>query len=220
MKSISEHRPDVVALTGGIASGKTTVSDLFAELGVPVVDTDVIARELVEPGQPLLSSIVSALGKELLDAYGRLKRRKLREMIFTSPEVRATLEGIMHPRIIQEAEQRILDLSSPYCLLVIPLRAESGNRESVDRVLVVDAETEIRIKRLMDRDGVARSEVEAALAAQASREQRLAIADDIIDNSGDRSSLPVRIAALHQRYLSLAKAWRNSTKTADTIPIG
>ena len=220
MTDSRERRPYVVGLTGGIASGKTTVTDLFGELGVPVVDTDEIARELVEPGQPLLSSIVSALGKELLDAYGRLKRRKLREMIFASPDVRATLERIMHPRIIQEAERQILALSAPYCLLVIPLLAESGNTGSLDRVLVIDADTETRIRRLMERDEMTREQVEAALAAQANRESRLAIADDIIDNSGAMSDLPARVAALHQRYLSLAEDWRNTPETAESVPIG
>lgn len=213
-------RPYVVALTGGIASGKSMVSDLFEELGVPVVDADVIARELVEPGQPLLSSIVGALGKELLDAYGRLKRRKLREMIFASPEIRATLEQIMHPRIIEEAERRIMAVTAPYCILVIPLLAESGSRGPVDRVLVVDAESEIRIKRLMARDGMSRKEVQAALAAQASRETRLAIADDIIDNSGDSSQLPTRVESLHQRYLTFAEDWINNAGSTDDIPVG
>lgn len=216
----SNGRPYVVAFTGGIASGKSTVSGLFAEHGVPIVDTDEIARELVEPGQPLLSSIVGALGKELLDAYGRLKRRKLREMIFASAETRATLEKIMHPRIIEEAERRILGLNTAYCLLVIPLLAESGNRGSVDRVLVIDADTETRIKRLMDRDGMTREQVQAALAAQASRETRLAMADDIIDNSGDVSALPARVAALHQRYLALAEEWNRNPVSSDAVPIG
>jgi dephospho-CoA kinase len=220
MAASNENRPYIVALTGGIASGKSTVSDLFAELGVPVVDTDEIARELVEPGQPLLASIVGALGKELLDAYGRLQRRKLRDMIFASPETRATLERIMHPKIIQEAEDRILELETPYCLLVIPLLAESGDRSSVDRVLVVDSDTETRIRRLMHRDGMSREEVEAALSAQANRETRLAIADDIIDNSGGMDGLPDRIAALHQRYLALANEWKNSLSRSSSLPIG
>jgi dephospho-CoA kinase len=214
------QRPYIVALTGGIASGKSTVSDLFAELGVPVVDTDKIARELVEPGQPLLASIVGALGKELLDAYGRLQRRKLREMIFASSETRSTLERIMHPKIIQEAEDRILRLDSPYCLLVIPLLAESGDRSSVDRVLVVDSDTETRTRRLMTRDAMTREEVEAALSAQASREARLSIADDIIDNSGEMDGLPERVRALHQRYLELAHEWRHAPRPPDSLPIG
>lgn len=223
MAASTSQRPFVIALTGGIASGKTTVSDLFAKRGVPVVDADVIARELVEPGQPLLASIVATLGKELLDAYGRLKRRKLRDMIFASPRVRAKLERIMHPRIIEEAERRIMELSEPYCLLVIPLLAESGGRGPVDRVLVVDTDTETRIKRLMKRDGVTREDVNAALAAQASREARLAIADDIIDNSGDPEALSAQVDALHQRYLSMAEEWRNrSTAPAqpESAPIG
>lgn len=220
MAAADVKRPYVVALTGGIGSGKTTVSDLFAEQGVPIVDTDVIARELVAPGQPLLASIVSALGQELLDAYGRLKRRKLREMIFTSAETRATLESLMHPRILEEAERQILALTSPYCILVIPLLAESGNHDSTDRVLVVDADTPSRAERLAARDGMTRSQIEAALAAQASRDERFAIADDIIDNSGEKSSLPQKVAALHQRYLSLADEWRRSADEPRTVPCG
>jgi dephospho-CoA kinase len=220
MTEHSRRRPYVVALTGGIASGKSTVSNRFAELGVPVVHTDLIARELVEPGQPLLASIVGALGKELLDAYGRLKRRKLRDMIFESPETRATLERIMHPRIIQEAEERILALETPYCLLVIPLLAESGDRSAVDRVLVVDADTDTRVRRLMKRDELTREQVESAFSAQASREARLAIADDIIDNSGEIESLTARVDALHQRYLSLAEEWKNTPRPTRSLPIG
>ena len=220
MADTDVRRPYVVALTGGIGSGKTTVSDLFAEQGVPVVDTDVIAHELVAPGQPLLASIVSALGQELLDAYGRLRRRKLREMIFTSAETRATLESLMHPRILEEADRQILALKAPYCILVIPLLAESGNRDSADRVLVVDADTPSRAERLAARDGMTRTQIEAALAAQASRDQRLAIADDIIDNSGEKSSLPQKVSSLHQRYLSLADEWRRSADEPRTVPFG
>lgn len=220
MTNHQARRPYVVAMTGGIASGKSTVSDLFGELGVPIVDTDLIARELVEPGQPLLASIVSALGKELLDAYGRLKRRKLREMIFASPETRATLEKIMHPRIIQEAEERILALDVPYCLLVIPLLAESGQRASIDRVLVIDADTESRIQRLMKRDDMSREQVMAALSAQASREMRLAIADDVIDNTGDIGELAAQVATLHQRYLALSTDWQARSPSSDSVPIG
>jgi dephospho-CoA kinase len=220
MTGPSSSRPYVVALTGGIASGKSTVSDLFEELGVPVVDSDEIARELVEPGEPLLASIVSALGKELLDAYGRLKRRKLREMIFSSPEARAKLEAIMHPRIIEEAERRILEMTAPYCVLVIPLLAESGGRGTVDRVLVVDADAETRTRRVMRRDDIPRKEVNATLAAQASREARLAIADDVIDNSGGIDELPQRVATLHQRYLALAEEWRKNQDRPDSTPVG
>jgi dephospho-CoA kinase len=220
MSEPARKRPYVVALTGGIASGKSTVSGLFRELGVPVVDADEIARELVEPGQPLLSSIVGALGQELLDAYGRLKRRKLREMIFSSPQVRAELEAITHPRILEEAERQVFEVTAPYCILVIPLLAEIGGRETVDRVLVVDAETETRVQRVMDRDEMSREEVNAALAAQASQEARLAIADDVLDNSGDLASLPERVAALHRQYLELAEEWRRSQDEPDSIPIG
>lgn len=195
----------VVALTGGIASGKTTVSGLFEELGVPVVDTDVIARELVEPGQPLLSSVVAAFGQELLDAYGRLKRKKLRNIIFSNREKRLRLEALMHPEIAEEARRRIGELDSGYCLLVIPLLAEKGGFVGVDRVLLVDVSPEIQMERMQARDGASASQVEEVLAAQATRKQRLAIADDVIENSGPIAALREKVLELHRFYLSLCQ---------------
>jgi dephospho-CoA kinase len=192
----------VVALTGGIASGKTTVSNLFSELGVPIVDTDLIARELVEPGQPLLASIVSAFGHELLDAYGRLKRRKLRAIIFSNSEGREQLDAIMHPQIAAEARDRINQVTSGYCILVIPLLAEKGRYSGVDRILVVDTNIEAQRARLSSRDDVSDEQADAAIAAQASREQRLAIADDVIENSGSKADLKIKVEELHIAYLS------------------
>ncbi|NIP18883.1 MAG: dephospho-CoA kinase [Xanthomonadales bacterium] len=200
----------VVALTGGIAAGKSSVARLFEKHGVPVIDTDEIAHQLVEPGQPLLSSIVGVFGKEMLDAYGRLRRRHLREIIFANPGKRAQLESMLHPRIGEEALRRIGLVSDPYCLLVIPLLAETGGQSGADRILVVDAEEKIRIRRLMERDGSTRSSALAALAAQSGREERLAIADDIIDNSGEKAELEARVAELHRRYTELARAARDS----------
>ena len=192
----------VIALTGGVASGKTTVSDLFAELGVPVIDTDIIARELVEPGEPLLASIVSAFGHELLDAYGKLQRRKLRKLIFSNQEKREQLEALMHPQIAAEARLRINSVRSGYCLLVIPLLAEKGGYAGVDRILVIDTDEESQLHRLTSRDDVARDQAVAVLEAQASREQRLSIADDVITNSGEVSDLKDKVRSLHQSYLS------------------
>jgi dephospho-CoA kinase len=207
-----EHGPVyVVALTGGIAAGKSSVSALFKRLGVPVIDTDAIARDLVEPGQPLLSSIVGVFGKEMLDAYGRLKRRHLREIIFSSPDKRAQLEAMMHPRIGEEALRRIGKVSQAYCLLVIPLLAETGGSSGADRVLVVDSPKATQINRLMGRDGATRDAAKAALAAQSGREERLAIADDVIDNSGDKHELEAHVARLHAQYLELAGAARASS---------
>jgi dephospho-CoA kinase len=192
----------VVALTGGIASGKSMVSRMFDELGVPVIDTDVIAHELVEPGQPLLASIVSAFGQELLDAYGRLKRRKLRKLIFTSKKKRKKLEALMHPEISTEARRRIRNVEKGYCILVIPLLAEAGGYPEVDRVLVVDTVPEIQIERVIKRDDVSRKLAKAVLKAQVSREQRLSIADDVIENSGTPEQLLEKVEALHETYLT------------------
>jgi dephospho-CoA kinase len=194
----------VVALTGGIASGKSTVSGLFEELGVPVIDTDVIARELVEPGQPLLSSIVATLGQELLDAYGRLKRKKLRNLIFSSRDKRLQLEALMHPAIAEEARRRIGELDGGYCLLVIPLLAEKGGYAGVDRVLVVNVDPAIQIQRLKIRDGASKKQARLILAAQATPEQRLAIADDVIENSGEIAVLREKVQELHRLYSSLS----------------
>jgi dephospho-CoA kinase len=165
-----------VALTGGIASGKTTVTRMFADHGVPVVDSDVIAREVVEPGQPALTAVTQAFGADVLGHDGRLDRRRLREVIFTDPAARARLEGILHPAIRTEMERQSAAAATgaPYHLLVIPLLAEGGGRDRADRVLVVDVPEEMQIDRLMTRDGVTRSQAEASLRAQASRTARLA----------------------------------------------
>lgn len=199
----------VVALTGGIASGKSAVSGLFASLGVEVVDTDVIARELVEPGKPLLNSIVSAFGHELLDAYGRLKRLKLRKMIIRDDEKRAQLEAMMHPEIAVEVSRRLGEIKdSPYCILVVPLLAEKGGYKAADRVLVVDADRESQVERVMKRDNISREQAVASLAIQATRDQRLAIADDIIRNQGTLEDLAFHVQHLHEKYLEMAKSHR------------
>lgn len=195
----------VVALTGGIASGKSTVAELFSKRGVEIIDTDVIARNLVAPGQPMLGSIVQAFGHELLDAYGRLKRRMLRELIFRYPDKRQQLEALMHPEIATEARRQVSEVRSPYCILVIPLLAETGGFAGIDRVLVVDAAPETQLARLSARDEVSAEEANAALAAQASREQRLAIADDVIANDGSLQDLEARVEQLHQDYLELSR---------------
>lgn len=195
----------VVALTGGMASGKTAVSKLFAAMGAEIVDTDVIARELVEPGKPLLNSIVSAFGRELLDAYGRLKRRKLRKIIFKDDEKRAQLEALMHPEIADEVSRRLSMIDdAPYCILVVPLLAEKGGYKAADRVLVVDADREAQLERMMRRDEISHKLAVASLAAQATREERLSIADDIIRNHGSLDDLSVEVQRLHGQYLEMA----------------
>jgi dephospho-CoA kinase len=193
--------PPVVAVTGGIASGKTAVSDRFQTLGVPVVDTDLIAREVVAPGQPLLAEIAERFGKAILQADGSLDRRALRERIFADATARKTLESLLHPAILAAARQRIAGQESDYVIIVIPLLAEGGGHDWIDRVLVVDVPEAVQLERLQRRDGVTRSDAEAALASQASRRDRLAIADDVIENTADLETLHRRVDRQHQRYL-------------------
>lgn len=197
--------PYTVALTGGIASGKTFVSDEFAKLGVPVIDTDVIAHQIVEPGQPALDEIECAFGPDILDVNGRLKRKALRAMIFSNPDQRNKLESILHPRIRQEAALAVAKVTFPYCILVIPLLAERGAYPNLDRVLLVDVEPATQISRLTARDNASKEQAKQALASQASRAQRVEIADDILDNSGTRAQARKAVARLHRKYLSLSK---------------
>ena len=197
-------QPYRVALTGGIASGKSTVADLFAALGVPVIDTDVIARQVVEPGQPALAKISATFGPDVLDADGRLDRRRMRERIFADPDAKRRLEAILHPAIRAEMEQQSMAAQGPYQVLVIPLLTEGGRRDHVDRVLLVDVPEELQIQRLMMRDGVSHEQAQASLNAQATRAQRLALADDVIRNTGRVDGLREQVAELHGKYLRLA----------------
>ena len=197
-------QPFRVALTGGIASGKSTVADLFAALGVPVIDTDVIARQVVEPGQPALAKISATFGPDVLDADGRLDRRRMRERIFADHGAKRRLEAILHPAIRAEMEQQSMAAQGPYQVLVIPLLTEGGRRDHVDRVLLVDVPEELQIQRLMMRDGVSHEQAQASLNAQATRAQRLALADDVIRNTGRVDDLRAQVAELHGKYLRLA----------------
>jgi dephospho-CoA kinase len=175
-----------VALTGGIASGKTTVANLFAEHGVPLIDTDLIARQVVEPGHPALAKVVAAFGPDILDANGQLDRRQMRERIFADRDAKLRLEAILHPAIREEMEAQSVAADGPYQILVIPLLTEGGRRDHVDRVLVVDTPESVQIERLMARDSVSHEQAQAALQSQASRKARLALADDVIVNQGER----------------------------------
>jgi len=193
-----------VALTGGIASGKSTVADLFAALGVPVIDTDVIAREVVEPGRPALAQVAEAFGADVLDAGGCLDRKRMRERIFADADARRRLQAILHPAIRAEMERQSQAAGGPYQVLVIPLLAEGGRRDHVDRVLLVDVPEELQIQRVMWRDGVSHQKAQASLDAQATRAQRLEMADDVLRNTGRVDDLREQVAKLHQRYLALA----------------
>jgi dephospho-CoA kinase len=200
----AEPTPFRVALTGGIASGKTTVANLFAELGIPLIDTDVIAREVVEPGQPALAQVVATFGPDVLDADGRLDRRRMRERIFADPTAKQRLEAILHPAIRAEMERQSREVDGPYQVLVIPLLTEGKRRDHVDRVLLVDVPEELQIQRLMMRDGVTHEQARASLNAQATRAERLAMADDVVRNTGRVDDLRAEVAMLHTRYLALA----------------
>lgn len=203
-KLVKTSKPMIVALTGGVASGKTAVSDRFADLGVPVVDTDLLAREAVAPGSPGLAEVAAAFGPEMIGPGGDLERAALRRRIFDDPAARDRLEDILHPRIADTARRQLAALDVPYAILVVPLLVESGLFEDADRVLVVDVPEEVQIERLMKRDGSTREQAEAMLAAQASRERRLAQADDVIENTGTLESLYSAIRALDEKYRELA----------------
>ena len=203
-KNHTKNKPLIVALTGGIASGKTAVSDAFGALGVPVVDTDLIARSVVEPGSPGLRQVVAAFGDGVLDADGGLDRASLRQVIFTDAQARERLEGILHPLIAQAARAELEKVTAPYAVLVVPLLVESGLFEDADRVLVVDVPERVQIQRLMQRDGVTEASARHALQAQASREQRLEKADDVLENTGTLAQLQASVSELHRQYLD----WR------------
>jgi len=195
-----------IGLTGGIASGKSTVADMFAALGVPVIDTDVIAREIVAPGEPALEEIVAAFGADLLGPDGSLDRRALRARVFADPADRHRLEGILHPRIRNRTLELAAAAGGPYQVIVVPLLVESGFDRQVDEVVVVDCPEAEQRRRLMTRDGETAQQVGRMLAAQVGRAARIAAADTVIDNSGDLSATRAQVQALHQRYLREACA--------------
>lgn len=196
-----------VGLTGGIGSGKSTVARLFAEFGVPVIDTDLIARQLTEPGCEALNAIRSGFSDAVMQADGTLDRAALRHMVFGDASARKQLEAILHPRIRREVERVLVPLRTHYAMIVIPLLVETGGyRDLLNRVLVVDCPESLQIERVMARNGLSRDEVMAILAAQADRAQRLAIADDVILNTVTPDALRVEVALLHQRYLDLANS--------------
>jgi dephospho-CoA kinase len=195
----------VVAITGGIGSGKTTIANQFAELGIDVVDADVIAREVVEPGAPALAAIAAHFGPDVITPDGQLDRRRLRERVFSNPDAKAWLNALLHPLIRQEMLRQCAAARSPYCLLVVPLLVENKLTGLANRVLVIDVDEATQIERTCRRDGVSRAQAEAILAAQASRAERLAVADDVLDNkNGAPETIKPRILALHETYMAFA----------------
>ncbi|MCS6096759.1 dephospho-CoA kinase [Shewanella baltica] len=194
----------VVGLTGGIGSGKTTVANLFAAEGVALVDADIVAREVVAPGSKGLEAIVTHFGAEILTPEGELDRAKLRQRIFSHPEEREWLNQLLHPMIRQEMLAQVEKATSAYVIMVVPLLFENGLDRLVNRTLVVDISPELQINRTVKRDNVDASQVNNIIISQCSRSEKLARADDIIDNQGEISTLKREVLALHQRYLQLS----------------
>jgi len=197
-------RPLRIALTGGIASGKSTVADLFAEYGIPVIDTDVIARELVQPGMPALDEIRFAFGNDVVDEEGKLDRKSMRKVVFSDPERRKELESILHPRIRDGVVAQSEATNGPYQIIAVPLLVGSPIQQFMDRVLVVDCDEETQMRRLLARDAENEEQARRILASQASRQDRLAIADDVISNDDELTDTRSQVDALHSKYLILA----------------
>jgi dephospho-CoA kinase len=197
-----------IGLTGGIASGKSTVAQRFVELGIPVIDADESSRFVVAPGQPGLAELTKRFGAGLLTAGGELNRRALRNLVFADPQLRRELEAILHPLIRAEMARRSSAAVGPYLVMAIPLLVESGNPGQVDRILVVDVDEDVQLKRVMARDSTTLEQARAILEAQAPRAVRLKAADDVIVNSGTVSELRQAVDGLHERYLRLAAATR------------
>ena len=197
-----------VGLTGGVASGKSAVAERFAARGIAIVDADIAAREVVQPGQPALAEIASTFGADMLLADGHLDRAALRRHVFGDDDARRRLEAILHPRIRNALHEDALRAQSPYVVVAIPLLAEGGGRTAypwLDRILVVDVHREVQVARVMSRDNIDTTLAERMLAAQASRQARLAIADDVVVNDGALDELDAHVDALDRRYRKLAQ---------------
>ena len=204
----SAARPLRIGLTGGIASGKSTIASFFADLGVPVIDTDVIAREVVAKGAPALDEIRTEFGDEVFDVDGMLDRKRMRNLVFSDDSKRRQLEGVLHPRIREAALNQAEAVTDPYMIIVVPLLVESPMKEFMDRVLVVDCSEEVQLSRLLARDTENDAQARRIIAAQASRNERLAIADDVVLNDAALDQTRTRIEALHKNYLELSASHR------------
>lgn len=201
----------LVALTGGIASGKSAASDCFARRGVPIVDTDLIARRVVEPGSAALAEIARAFGQDVLDEHGNLDRTRLREIVFDNEPARRRLEALLHPRIAREARRRIGEhRDADYVMVVVPLLVETGLFADADRVVVVDVPESVQIERLMAREGIEERKAARMLSTQAGRQERLAAATDVIDNTGSLDELDDQVKRLHATYSALSRRHRQT----------
>ncbi|MBK7521840.1 MAG: dephospho-CoA kinase [Pseudomonadales bacterium] len=208
----------VIGLTGGIGSGKSAVSRCFEDLGIVVIDADKAARVVVEPGTPALAQIAEHFGNGILDTSGALDRAALRRIVFSDAEKRKWLEGVLHPRITIEIFKGLREATSPYAILASPLLFEARQDSLANRVLVVDVDESTQLRRTMERDANTEQQVRAIMASQIARSERLARADDVIENNGTLAELRPQVAALHERYLVLAAELRR--RGADTPPAG
>lgn len=197
-----------VALSGGIASGKTTVSNALAAFNVPIIDTDIIAREVVVPGSKGLKQVVDRFGQTVLDASGQLNRLRLRELVFSDENARKDLEAILHPLIRAETQAQLEKLQKKgtlYCVVAIPLLVETGQHTEYDQVVIVDVEPSVQLKRIMKRDDCSREHAESIVASQATRAERLAVADELILNSSTEKAMHLQVKKLHEHLTLLAR---------------
>lgn len=199
-----------IGLTGGIASGKSTVCALFEHYQVPIIDADLIARQLVEPDKKAHSEIAHHFGKNILQSDNTLNRKKLRQLIFSDPVAKQALENILHPKIRQQLILQSQQQRASYIILAIPLLIESKMYDLVDRILVIDIEPSLQLQRLQQRDGSSSDQAQAMVSAQCSQKQRLAHANDIIDNNDDPTTLSKKIELLHQKYINLSNGCQHS----------
>ena len=195
----------VIGISGGIGSGKTTVTDMFAKHGIDVIDADVIARKMVEPGSPALKAIVNKFGQSVLDESGDLDRAKLRFLVFNNSENKSWINQLLHPAIVQQMLLQTQQAKSAYCLLSVPLLVENKLYEQVNRVVIVDVDEQTQLQRTLLRDKTNEEQIRAIMRAQATRQQRLVVADDVIDNNGKTNDLDKQVAQLHKQYLQAAK---------------
>lgn len=206
-----------VGLTGGIASGKTTVCNIFSELGVPVIDADQIAHQLVRKGKPVLKQITEKFGNIIIDANGELDRDAIRDIIFNDKNARKILENILHPLIYNEIEKQVSELNAPYCIICIPLLVETCSENKVDRILVIDVPESTQMKRAVLRDDKNTRDVKKIINSQASRDQRLQAADDIIVNDSDISKLRDQISKLNKKYNKLSAKFKTNYTDIDQL---
>ena len=194
-----------IGLTGGIGSGKSAVARCFVELGVPVVDTDEISRSLTQTGEPGYHAIVKLFGKDVLDRFGQIDRRRLRDRVFSDSDERKRLEAALHPLIRAEVQRQITGLRAPYCVIIVPLLFEAGFEKLVDRVLVIDVDESTQIKRVAERDEMSQESARAIIASQLPRQIRRNRADDLVTNETTLEALNASVRTLHQRYLALSQ---------------